>query len=49
MTRSTLARIIRYGQQTGSLPAGTSPVGMAAYARGFVRGLAARRRRINGA
>ena len=37
-TRSSLARIIRYGQSTGSLPAGTSPVGMRAYVKGFLWG-----------
>lgn len=39
MTRSTIARIIRYGQSTGSIPDGTSPVGMRCYIRGFIRGL----------
>lgn len=43
MTRSTIARIIRYGQRSGSLPAGTSPVGMAAYVRGVLHGLQVRR------
>ena len=42
MTRSTIARIIRYGRSTGSLPAGTSPVGLRSYVRGFVHGLAVR-------
>ena len=40
MTRSTLGRIIRHGQAVGALPAGTSPVGMRAYVRGFIRALA---------
>ena len=36
-TRSTIARIIAQGQATGDLPAGTTPVGMAAYVRGYQR------------
>lgn len=43
MTRSTIARIIRHGQRSGDLPTGTTPVGMAAYVRGFLHGLKVRR------
>lgn len=41
-TRSTIARLIRYGQKSGTIDPATSPVGKAAYVRGFLRGRAVR-------
>ena len=43
MTRSTLTRIIRYGITHGLLIGDESPVLLAAYVRGVLRGMAARR------
>jgi len=37
-TRSSIARILRHAQAVGNLPEDTTPVGMAAYTRGFVAG-----------
>jgi hypothetical protein len=48
MTRSTLNRIVRYCQRTGTIQPGDSPVLVAATVRGFLRGLAARRYYRNG-
>lgn len=37
MTRSSKARLIRWAIANGSLTADTTPVGMAAYIKGYLR------------
>jgi hypothetical protein len=43
MTRSTLTRIVRYCQSSGTIQPGDSPILVAATVRGFLRGLKMRR------
>jgi hypothetical protein len=43
LTRSTIAGIIGHGRSTGAIEPGASPVGQAAYVRGYLHGVAVRR------